>query len=274
MNLPFYIQPSNLNTSNAELYLTIDAPGLSYIILEGGTCKALAIYLFKPGTSNELVAGLMHRVIAEQPVLKQKFKKVNIIYGYAPSILIPQQFMHEKDNGALLDLIYGDSGERINRYDFMYRQAIQNVYGVPAVIEQVITRYFSSAYYNHIYSLMANVVKYPGNHLYCIFSEGQLKALLVKDSKLQMMQHFDYKTPEDVVFHLLKLCKSFDVNVNDTILQLSGLIEADSALYIELCKYFLQVQFDTLTDIYQYPEEIFQHPAHYFSHLFSLAACV
>ncbi len=274
MNLPFYIQPANLNTSNAELYIAIDAPGLSYIILEGGTCKALAIYHFKADTSNELAAELIHRVIAEQPVLKQKFKKVNIIYGYAPSILIPQQFMHEKDNHALLDLVYGDSGERVTRYDFMYRQAIQNVYGVPAVIEQVITRYFSSAHYHHIYSLLANVVKYPGNHLYCIVSEGQLKVLFIKDSKLQVMQHFDYKKPEDVVFHLLKLCKSFEVNLNDTILHLSGMIEPDSALYNELYKYFLQVQFDTLTDLYQYPEEINQYPAHYFSHLFSLAACV
>lgn len=274
MNLLFHIQPTDLHTSNAELYVTIDVPGLSYIILEGGSCKALVIYHFKAGTSSELAAGFIHRVIAEQPVLKQKFKKVHIIYGYPPSILIPQQFMHETDNDALLDLVYGDSGERVTRYDFMYRQAIQNVYGIPAVIEQTITRYFSSAHYSHIYSLLPNVIKYPGNHLYCIFSEGQLKALIIKDSKLQMMQHFDYKTPEDVVFQLLKLCSSFDVNLNSPILHLSGLIEANSALYNELYKYFLQVQFDALPDLYQYPEEINQYPAHYFSHLFSLAACV
>ncbi len=274
MNLLFHIQPTDINTGNAELYLSVDAAALSYIILETGVCKALVTYDFKDAASDDASAGFIYRIIEEQPVLRQKFKKVHIIYGYAPSILIPQQFMHEKDNDALLDLVYGDSGERVTRYDFMYRHAIQNVYSVPAVIEQAITRYFPSADFTHIYSLLPNVVKYPGNHLYCIFSEGQLKTLLVKESKLQVMQHFTYRTPGDVVFHLLKLCKSFEMILDDTILHVSGLIEANSALYNELYKYFLQVQFDTLTELYQYPEEINRYPAHYFSHLFSIAACV
>ena len=38
--------------------------------------------------------------------------------------------------------------------------------------------------------------------------------------------------------------------------------------------FFPQVEFDNLPDLYDYPEQINQYPAHYFSHLFSLAACV
>ena len=274
MNLSFHIQPNIINTTNADLYIEINAQGLSYIILDNGICLALVIYHFNSGSSVETAAGYIHEVIKEQPVLQQKFNKIHIIYGYVPSILVPQEFMDGTDINAMLELVYGDASERITKADFMHRHARHNVYGIPVVIEQVITRYFGFAGFTHLFSLLPDVVKQPGNHLYCIFSTGQLKVLLIKEGKLQVMQNYSYKTPEDVAYHLLNLCKSFEVNVNGLKVRLSGMIDESSALYSELYKYFLQSELDALPDQFQYPEEFNEYPAHYFSHLFAIAACV
>lgn len=156
----------------------------------------------------------------------------------------------------------------------MQRHTIHNVYGNPAVVERVITRYFAFAESTHLFSLLPHVVKDADNHLYCIFSTGQLKVLLIREGKLQVMQSYSYKIPEDAAYHLLNLCKTFEININEIVVSLSGMIDASSVLYNELFKYFLQLQFDTLPKQYQYPEEIHQQPAHYFSHLFAIAACV
>ncbi|MEP7109053.1 MAG: DUF3822 family protein [Ferruginibacter sp.] len=274
MTLSFYIQPTNINTSNADLYIEINARELCYIIMDGGICLALAIYQFNEGTSDETAAGYIHQIIVDQPVLQQKFNKVHIIYGYVPSILVPHQFMNDTDNNSILELVFGDASERITRTDFMYRHSVHNIYGIPAAIEMVITRYFGFAVYTHLFSLFPDVVKEPGNHLYCIFSSGKLKVLLIRDSKLQLMQNYTYLTREDVAYHLLNLCKNFDVNVNNIVVRLSGMIDSNSPLYSELNKYFLQLQFEGLPAQYQYPEEINNYPAHYFSHLFAIAACV
>ncbi|MEP7142170.1 MAG: DUF3822 family protein [Ferruginibacter sp.] len=274
MDLAFHIQPINIDTSSADLYLEINAQGLFYIILNNSICVALVIYHFKTGISDETTAEYIHQVIADQPVLQQDFNTIHIIYGYTPSILVPGQFINDKDNNAMLDLVYGDVSERVTRADFMEKHAIYNVYGIPTVIEMVIAHYFGSAVYTHLFSLLPDVVKDPGNHLYCIFSTGQLKTLLIKEGKLQITQNYSYKTPEDVAYHLLNICKSFGVNANNTVVHLSGMIDANSPLYNELYTYFLQLQFEGLPEQYQYPEDINQYPAHYFSHLFAIAACV
>ncbi|MEO7766607.1 MAG: DUF3822 family protein [Ferruginibacter sp.] len=275
MKLLFNIQTVNINPANADLYLEIDAQGLSYIVLENGICKALSVYHFDDGTSDETAAGYIHQVIADKPVLQQRFNKVHIIYAFVPSVLTPQRFMNGTDNYGMLELVYGEANDSITRTDFMYKHALHIVYAVPAVIDMVISRYFGAADYTHIYSLLSDIIKDSGSHLYCIFSAGKkLKVLLMKQGKLQVMQNYFYSTREDVAFHMLNLCKSYDVNVKEVLVHLSGMIDENSALYSELYKYFPLLQYEALPEQYQYPDEINRYPANYFSHLFAIAACV
>ena len=95
--------------------------------------------------------------------------------------------------------------------------------------------------------------------------------MLVINGELQILQSYRYKTPEDVVFHILNVCENFEVK--DVGLQLFGMIEKDSALFRELHKYFLNIHFGVLPGNCNYAEGIKEFPAHYFSHLFSLAPC-
>lgn len=274
MNLSFYIQPTNINTTNAELFLEINSQGLSYTILEKNFFVALASYHFDTAISDDAAAENIHKIIAAQPILKQQFKKIHIIYGYSSSILVPEAYMDEKNNNALLELVYGEVSERVMRTDFVEEHAVYNVYGIPAVIEQVLNRYFGSAEHTHLFSLLPSIFKVDENYMYCIFGKGQLKVLIVKEGKLQIMQSLTYKTPDDVVYHLLNLCKNFEIAIPTITIYLSGMIDPSSALYIEVYKYFLRLEFQPLPEQYQYPEEINQYPAHYFSHLFAIAACV
>ena len=179
MKLSFFIQGAIADTDNSDLYVEISTQGLSYIILDRGICVALVIYHFEAGTSDDDAAGHIHQVIKDQPVMSQKFRSTHIIYSYAPAVLVPQAFINNMDNNAILELVYGDDSERVTKTDFLYRYAIQNVYGVPSVVEVVMTRYFGFAEFSHIFSLLPDVVKEQGNLLYCIFSTGHLKAMLV-----------------------------------------------------------------------------------------------
>jgi len=274
LNLSFYIQPAKIDTTSADLYLDINPQSLSYIIMDSNICLALAIYRFETGSSDETIANNIHQVIAEQPILQQRFNKVHVIYGFNPFVLVPHQFMNGTDNHAMLALVYGESNERVIRTDFMYRHANHIVYGIPKTIDNVIRRYFELAQCTHLFSMLPDFVNADGNHLYCIFNTGHIKVVLMKDGKLQLIQNYSYNTPGDAAFHLLTICKNFEVNVNSCNVHLSGMIDESSALYAELYKYFLQIQLDSLPEKFKYPEEMNQYPPHYFSHLFSIAACV
>ena len=273
MNLSFSIQPAKIDTSSADLYLDINAQSLSYVILDSNICLALVIYRFEKGIADEAIAKNIHQVVAEQPILQQRFNTVHVTYGFSPFVLVPHQFMNGTDNHAMLELVYGKSNERVIRADFMYRHAIHIIYGIPKSLDAVIRQYFELAQCTHLFSILPDVVNAEGNHLYCIFNTGQIKVVLMKEGKLQLMQNYSYNTPGDAAFHLLTICKNFEVDVNGCKVHVSGMIDESSALFAELYKYFLQIQLDFLPEKFQYPEEINQYPPHYFSHLFSIAVC-
>ena len=274
MNSSFIIQPENLDTASADLYIEIKAHGLSYIILSGNACVALATYYFKPGNTDEVTVDFIHKIIGDQPVLQQNFRKVAVIYGYAQTILVPQEFMAADNNREMMELVFGDTSDTVINTDHLTQQSMHNVYSVPLMIHTALLRYFPEASFSHLFSLLPQVSKKATNYMYCIFNTGQLTILLQKEESLQVIQDFSYKTPDDAAYHLLNVCKSFNADVQNITVYLSGMIDADSALYNEVYKYFPDLSFDTLPDEYGYPEKIHEYPTHYFSHLFAIASCV
>ncbi len=274
MTSSFIIQPSKVITDTADLYIEIKPQGLSYIIMDNNACIALATFHFKNGATDEDAANNIHQVVKDQPVLQQQFKEVHIIYGYPQSVLVPQQLFNPDENKAMLELVFGDFKETAIRTDYIYRHQLHNVYSAPAMIDTVVNRYFEAANYTHLFSLLPDVIKSGESHLYCIFHTGQLTVLLQKEGKLQVIQNYSYKIPDDVAYHLLNVCRSFEVNVQDITVHLSGMIDVASALYSELYKYFPHLFFEALPEEFEYPENISKYPAHYFSHLFAIASCV
>ena len=94
---------------------------------------------------------------------------------------------------------------------------------------------------------------------------------LIKDGKHQLINSFNYRTAEDVTYTLLNICQQFEVENID--LEISGLLEKNSALYKEIYKYFQTIDLIFLPENKNYNEEITQHPSHYFSHIFALDSC-
>lgn len=274
MNSSFIIAPLNQVPDTAALIVEVRSQGVSYLIIEDKACLALGTFHFNPSNTDEESAADIHQLLAENTLLAQTFKKVNIIYDYTQTVLVPHHLMTGNDNKEMLDLIYGDTKETVIHTDFLYNHLIHNIYRVPAVIESALNRYFDGATYSHLFSLMPDFLKMDGTQLYCIFNTGQLTVMLQKDGKLQLVQQYAYKTPADVAYCLLNICKNFDVELSEVTVHLSGMIDAASALSGELHKYFLNIFFETLPETFTYPDQVSEYPAHYFSHLFAMTACV
>lgn len=275
MNPSFNIISPNTDTADSSLLIEISGQGVSFIVINPDNhCTCLSVYHFAADTTSDKVAKYLKDIAASQPILQQTFKKINFIYAFAASVLVPHQFINETANKDMLELVYGDISEGIMRNDIINQQDLQNIYLVPKQVDWVIANLFTQANYFHLYSLLTATNKAMGNHLYCIFSTTQITVQLLKEGQLQVIQSFDYKESADGVYHLLNVCERFEVNINETIVHLNGMIDADSNLYHELHKYLRHPIFEPLPNTFTYDEEIKKYPAHYFSHLFELATCV
>lgn len=275
LNPTFTIQSSSTLPDKCSLLIEISMWGISYLLMDGtNNCIALICYHYPADTSFDNAAAYIKQSTEEQSLLQNKFEKVSIIYSYPTALLVPQHFINADHTKSMLELLYGDISDAYIRSDFNQAYSLYAVYTVPKQIDSVLSYLFTENNSRHQYSLLAGLTNHYRQLLFCIFGNGQFTVMVIKNGLMQVIHTYQFKVPEDIVYHLLQLCESFELPVNDSVLLLNGMIDETSNLYQELSKYFLQIQFGTLPDNFIYPEEINIYPAHYFSHLFQMAACV
>jgi hypothetical protein len=93
--------------------------------------------------------------------------------------------------------------------------------------------------------------------------------MVTKADRLLLLQAYQYATPGDVLYYLLKACHHFLLDQNEVTVRLSGLIDINSSLYNELYQYFINIGFREAT--WQAPPA--DLPAHFFTSLNDLARC-
>lgn len=275
MDPKFNIQVAGANTNNNSLFVQLSFSAASFITIgDGNKITSVVSYDFPSGINELTLVSFLKEIFATNTFLQNDFKKVDVIIAFAMSLLVPYEFHNNTANKAMFELVYGDRQDNVLKNDLRFQHDLCNIYEVPRLVNSIVSTKFPSATFTHQYSLLPDVIEANGNHLYAIFGEHDVTAMLLKDGKLQLIQNFKYKAPEDVTYYLLGFCENFDVNIHETILHLNGNIEIDSPIYKEIDAYFLQIDFSVLPEAFSYSQEIKQYPLHFFSHLFATALCV
>ncbi len=269
------ILPVDLDSRKCILLLEISDHGFSYAIKndEDNIYIAVAVFHYDnsngEGTHDSLLEGLQH-----QPVLSGNFKKIYILYSSEQSVLIPFSLYSSQENTNVLNLIHGDlEGNNNNKIfaDMVTAKGIYNAYRVPEAIAGVIKSRFPDALNIHQYSVLLKQATGGESHLRVIFYPKKLIVVLNKEGSTQFINTFSFDAAEDVSYILLNTCKQFEVE--NIPVEISGLIEMNSALYKEIYKYFTNVTLAGLPGGCNYSEEISRQPAHYFSHIFAVDSC-
>ncbi|MEP7255916.1 MAG: DUF3822 family protein [Ferruginibacter sp.] len=275
VNPSFNIQSAGIYTDSAQLFIEAGPMGISFAILNTGDCfQAVVTYSFSNKMNEPKQCEKIKEILLHDELLQKPFAKTHIIWSYPESILVPPNLVDAENNNDMLNLVYGDAPKGVIKSDFLYKHNLHNVYRVPETVRESVEAKFPYATQTHQYSLLVNRETNGGDELFVVFYTSSLTLMLLKEGHLQVIQNFAFSSPEDTAYHLLNVCKSFDVQPNKVILHISGMIDEKSNLYAAIYKYFLHIEFDKLPGNYTYAEEIKDHPPHFFSHLFALAACV
>ena len=275
VNPSFNIQAPGIDFETAQLFAEAGPMGVSLIILDADNCfKAIVTYAFASGLSDAELAENIKFVCSSENLLQKQYNKTHIFWSFTESILVPAELMNADRNVNMLNLVFGDARQGIIHSDFLYKHNLHNVYRLPDAVADIFAGHLPISTQTHFFSALVNRDMPAGNHLFTVFYNSSLTIVLCKEGKLQVVQNFTYSNADDCVFHLLNVCKGFEVEPDSATLHINGMIDEKSGLYAAIYKYFLNIAFDTLPDDYTYADEIKNHPAHFFSHLFALASCV
>ncbi|HEY5407622.1 MAG TPA: DUF3822 family protein [Ginsengibacter sp.] len=270
----FEILPESVDAANCVLVCEISNEGFSYAIKneEQNSYIAVAVFQFEKGSEDSDHAGNLHDVIQGQSLLAANFKKVYIMYSFAESVLIPFALYSSLENEKVINLVHGDLQNHTSILtDLVTESGVYNAYRISTPVYNVIKSHFPNASDIHQYSVLLKQQATKEDKLSIIFYPQRIVVKLSEKGKTELINSFCYNTAEDVSYILLNTCKQFEIE--SVPVEVSGLIEKDSALYKEIYKYFEIINFASLPAECNYAERITQQPVHYFSHIFAIDSC-
>lgn len=208
--------------------------------------------------------------------LQAPFNQTLISYHFPDSIFVPLRYFNPTEAPFLINSLVGKIADEIILSEPVTDWQLQNIYRVSRSLHLILEKNFATGKFWHTYTiaLKNSSSANDGTKLWADFKTHEFTVLLIRDHVFQLAQTFPYSTPADVLYHLLKVCSNFSIIQNEINIILSGLIEKQSALYEELHKYFLHIEFNSPNGAIRMDESFYDYPAHYFSSIYKLAACV
>lgn len=221
---------------------------------------------------------IMNDIINGDELLEQHSNNTVVIYNFSESNLVPDALFHPDMNKPLMDMVFGNAQKGLILSEKIDNWNVYNLYRIPRDVHRMLQQRFSAHKYWHYYSLqMASFEK--GNEtvktvLRVVFYVDKFVVAAIKDNELSLVQTYSYHTPEDVCYYLLSICRITETEQEDVLVKISGLVDEESILYTELLKYFTKIEWDGLPQQTDIDHLLNEFPAHYFSPLLRMAACV
>jgi len=215
------------------------------------------------------------KFLEETGLMNNRYYQTAVGYDANESVQIPS-VVYKNEAGQLhLDTLYGKAIHTNIVSENLPALNLYNIYRLPVSLHSLISRKFLTGKFWHLYTIiLKNFSSDPAGSIFIDFKTDEFSVVALKANKLLLCKTFAYTAPEDVLFYLLKCCQQLNLSQQQVQLSLAGLIEKDSALYRELYKYFINLEFDSLSNEIKLATALKIHPPHFYSSISKLAACV
>ena len=218
---------------------------------------------------------MLQAIADERPELGRSFRQTVVGYYTNENVLFPSRFYRYEEAQNVLQSLF-EKGANVVVSESVPEWQLYNVYFVPSAVHAMLSRKFATGHFWHVYSIVLKnkFVQNEGGNLFLDFKTNSFSVVAVKDHALLLGQIYPYTNPADVLYWLLKTCQEFSLLQAEIKLNVSGLIDKQSALCRDLYQYFLDIEFATLENKIQLSTDFARYPVHYFSSLYKLATCV
>ncbi len=226
-------------------------------------------------TDTEMDELALMEIYWKHPELRLSYEHIFICYDYPQSVMIPLNQYKQEDAKLMLQTMFGISGRDAVVNEPVPGWQIFNVYAVPKEVYDWAYQQFPTSNYWHTYTIGIRnsvVTDFEGS-LEVDFRSDDFSLVVTRGNKLLLTQTFPYSTPADFIYYLLDTCRQFSFSQETVRIYLSGLIDKESTLYMELHQYFLHVHF-RVSEWQIATDDSQLYPPHFFTSLNDLAKCV
>ena len=264
---------------DCRLLIEISKQSFNYILFTRSPDQLFILRQYRIYTSGDKnTRDALEEIISGDPLIAQFGHDPIIVYNFPDSNLLPSEHYKTELKLPVTKLLYGDTESDMIFDEHVSDWNIHNVYTVSKDLHTLCREKFKGGQYWHLYTMILRWSKQSempqGNFARVIFYNDKFVTAFFIDGALQLLQTFSYQTPEDVSYYLLLMCRQFNIQPTNITLNISGLIDTQSPLYIELTKYFEEVHYEGVPSSYATNGILEEYPAHYFSPMLKMSLCV
>lgn len=220
--------------------------------------------------SKAAYATSLQELLKEQTHLNQNFSKLNFCIDSNSNVLMPTERATEDFDAALY--LNSHNVADIVLQNQISSLSLSNIYSVPYPLHEAFPEGWTFKPI-HLKTLFLNNLaddKGRGNITLNIMND-HINLIVSRGNKLLIAQSYHFSSPDDVLFYLLKICETHDLQQRELVLKISGLIDRDSSLYKALYKYFLIIEFESAS--WKIKENNIDFAPHLFRTLNLLSLC-
>lgn len=160
--------------------------------------------------------------------------------------LVPTQVWEDKNPISYLQYTLKTLSQDFVAHDSILQDTVKLVY-IPFVnLNNYFFETFGDFHYYHALGLWIDYCATQANQETCVFANltsKQLDVLVFKEGKLQLINSFEYHSPEDLVYYILFTYEQLDLDTEEVPIYLSGSIDKTKPSYSSLYTYIRYVEF-------------------------------
>jgi len=262
---------NGLNSEHYKLTIQFLPDGFSYTLLDNVRKKYVLLkhYQFK---NNEKTLDEINGILATDKLFNFKYESVRTFIFTKNITIIPSVF---SDREKISKFTTFNFGEINSNESYECKAAFDST--LAFCLEQNIIKILSSLnchiFYPHAITVLAEaqkdcLQKENCTGMYLSLLSGNAEVVVVKNSKLQLFNIFQYHSEDDLCYYFIYLFNLFQFDKEKTPVTVSGITQKNDSRLVKIEQFINKLQFSKPSSKYIYSYRFNEVPKHHFSNLF------
>ncbi len=256
---------------SCSLLVNLGIDSFSYAILNKELKKVVAVFDEQELTDDS--RKLSDR-IKNDAYLGLTFKEVKIAVHTENYIAVPNEF-YEKDSVELNTKFFSQANSGQVYTNTHPDLGFTSVFSFSKLTDQLISESFEASKKYEQHAALLKLAENGANTAILLdFTVRSMNMLVVVEKKVIFQKSYAIENPEEFNYYLLLIANQLSINLADTPVYLSGIIDQEDQKYVCLKKYFTAIHFLNFVDSDLDQLILDDMPAHYYTTLLALDQCV
>ncbi|HLW63475.1 MAG TPA: DUF3822 family protein [Flavobacterium sp.] len=256
------------NNSSQKLFIEVSMQNFSYCI-KNQKSKQIIDFKTIPLDSFKAMDQQLDFIFDKETTLHSNFDDILVLHSNNLNTFIPEALFDETALGSYLQ--YNVKVFPTDYFDFDTVEGLKmkNIYVPYVVFNNYFFDRFGSFDFQHIHTnliqlLLTRSESENGKDFFVHIGKTHFEIVIFENNKLLFFNSYNYQTKEDFIYYILFVMEQLQLNPLEQFVQLTGIINQDSALYKIAYKYIKNVEITDLKPTAQaFPIEEKQLQEHY-----------